>query len=498
MLKCLRLSSRVVAAIVLVASNSSVSGQQSPASNVTLVGIASGPQGADVAGEYHLTEERRTFSRSMDRQVVVSFRWRGTPGIHRLAARWRAPNGGATQSELDYTARNSLFGAYWTMPLSSATPTGSWMIEATVDGLPAGSLAFEVTDATVPASFPEASLTEPDPASTAPVPLGRAEMYERLSRHFSYVERLTGQPRERSAAAAATVSPGQSVTVLAALDETDGIRRRTSQGTVEQTAALLGWDADAGWAVIGRNSNEAGLTLADPASVRIGDPCYSMNGTADGTRVLAECSVTGRNDAPGRGSQWVVSFVTAPATPGAAVVDRFGHVIGLASAGSAAPVPIDDLLRLGGDAGRMLLLRVPPALPEGAEPVAIGELRRRGVLRAPVRGAQHLLTAGFSAQRRGAATRDYRDTFNLRERQVFVVVTWDPKERIRGNMILQLYSKANQLLIESKPKKVDLRPGRDTGGVSEFTLSTPPTAGTYRVDLLIDGTIMWRREFNVE
>jgi hypothetical protein len=469
---------------------------QSP--SVTLVRAASGTDGSDVAGEFRFREERRTFSRASDRQVIVWFSWRGVVGNHKLAGRWRAPNGATQTSEFDYTARNALFGAYWTLTLSSATPVGNWIIEATVDGLPGGSFSFDVTDSAVTATEPSNTdaRNDPAPASSGKFPLGRSEMYERLSAHFGYIDRPPSRFGERLGAAATWVMPGQLVTALASVDEADALTLRTPQGTIQPLTEVLGWDAVEGWALLARTSG-SGLRVADPTTVKVGDPCYAMDGAADGTRVLAECTIAGRNDSIRRGNPLVVSFLTGRALPGAAVVDQYGDVIGLVGAG-AAPMTIAELRQNGAGVRGLALLPVPAATTSTSAPVSLSELRRRGVLVAPVTGEQHLRIAGFSAQGRNSSTRDYREAFTNSDKQIFVIITWEPRDRIRGNLLLRLYSQTNQVVSESKPKKVDFRPNRDSGSSSEFSMPVPAGAGRYRADLVLDDTIMWRGSFEVK
>jgi len=100
-----------------------------------------------VNGTFALTSERSTFNRNDDREVIVLFEWDGVPGAHRLVAQWRSPDSAVTSnSAIDYVARAERFGAYWSLPLSASMSLGTWSIEATVDGVPAGRLTFEVTD----------------------------------------------------------------------------------------------------------------------------------------------------------------------------------------------------------------------------------------------------------------------------------------------------------------------------------------------------------------
>ncbi len=131
---------------LLVTGGPQLAGQQ-PAVSIHVLKISSGPSGSEVNGTFALTSERSTFNRNDDREVIVLFEWDGVPGAHRLVAQWRSPDSAVTSnSAIDYVARAERFGAYWSLPLSASMSLGTWSIEATVDGVPAGRLTFEVTD----------------------------------------------------------------------------------------------------------------------------------------------------------------------------------------------------------------------------------------------------------------------------------------------------------------------------------------------------------------
>ena len=142
-------------------------GQQS--APVQVLRIAAGPAGSDSNGAFVLSEERSVFSRSTDREVIVFFQWEDLPGPHKLVAQWRSPDGGASvTSAIDYSAREKRFGAYWKLPVTPAIALGTWSIEVTMDGRPAGRFTFEITGAPVVTPLAKRPLTE-------------AEVYERLN-----------------------------------------------------------------------------------------------------------------------------------------------------------------------------------------------------------------------------------------------------------------------------------------------------------------------------
>ena len=100
-------------------------GQPTPAP-LTVLRIAAGPHGEVRNGDYVLGEERTQFDPAKDKQVVVIFQWQGQPGLHRMTAQWKSPDGAAmTTSPVQYEAKDRRFGAFWPLTLSPATPAGT-------------------------------------------------------------------------------------------------------------------------------------------------------------------------------------------------------------------------------------------------------------------------------------------------------------------------------------------------------------------------------------
>jgi len=473
----------------------SVPGQaQAPpqAATFRVVAIAGGPRGAESGGIYRLDEVRSTFSRQRDTQVIVYFRWEGPPGKHRLTARWRGPGGGlSTQSEFDYEAREREFGAYWTLPLSASTPVGSWSIEATVDGLPSGSFAFEVTDA------------EPPPAEVRRRPLEPAQIYERARQLYAVVQRSTPLVVSGDTVGGLVAGNGIVATTFAAVDATDTLRVTLPDGSQQPAEALAAWNPRHGWALLklpGAPPASSPIRAADMP--KVGDRCYSITGGAAGGRVLVDGMIVGAS-ASASGPSVIVSFSSGMALPGSPVVNEYGDLVGIMGGGSGQAV--GSLVRqlaqansgMGTLGGQVIPLSALP-LETLAAPVSITELRTRGVLMPPVIG-DHVLSGGFARQigtRPAVRPVDQRDEYSVREGgAIHVFVTWDPKVRLKGSVVLRLFNDENRSLVESKPKKSDLKPGEMI--FTHWQLPLPSSPGVYRVDITIDAATCWRGFFRV-
>ena len=122
------------------------------AADVTFVRSTSGTRGEVRAGRFVVEDPRTSFQAGVDRQVVVFFEWDAPPGRHRCEGTWRDPSGRIVLVQpTEQESRGRRFGVYWTLALPDTPPTGLWALETTVDGVRAGTHAFEVVEGPVAA-----------------------------------------------------------------------------------------------------------------------------------------------------------------------------------------------------------------------------------------------------------------------------------------------------------------------------------------------------------
>ncbi|HUR20488.1 MAG TPA: hypothetical protein VMZ90_06745, partial [Vicinamibacterales bacterium] len=292
----------LVGGILLIASSSLIPLGAQAQAPITVLNVAAGSGGREERGTFVLNDERSVFNRTDDREVVVLFRWGGTPGAHKLIAQWRSPDGGMTSnSVVDYQAKDPRFGAYWTLPLTPSTPLGSWSIEATVDGLPAGRFTFEVTDRKVPSAVTKR-------------PLSEAELYARLNPAFVILERLAAGGRTLNLAAG-VINERSLYTALSAIDGASQVRVHAEGRAVTTVTSLVAWHRSEDWAVATAGGPSADpLPLAAADSTKVGDRCYSMEGSVTSGRVLTACNITGLRRAP---ESYLVAFSGSEGMTGA-------------------------------------------------------------------------------------------------------------------------------------------------------------------------------------
>ena len=454
----------------------------------TLLRASSGPSGQIRNGDYVLDEERTRFDPATDKQVVVFFQWQGAPGPHRMIAQWKSPDGASSStSPVQYVAPDRRFGAFWPLTLSPATAPGTWVVEATVDGQPAGRLTFEVGSANGAAA----------PARPARQIMTQAQLFTRATAAFVVLERSTAKGRKLDPAAAVAVGHGQLFTSMAAVDGADAITAVWPDGKRQPVTSILGMNRPHDWAVLaGGPEGDLEQPVATDASVQVGDRCFSVEAGAGGTRVLANGAVTGRAGTAAAGTRLVVNLAAGTGIPGAPIFSEFGELIGFIG-GSLVPGTSDlvDLIRYRAE------LRGEPVVPVSVVNVAPGAVATpfadvwgRGDILHALDGREHVLSAGFAKsilKDEIARPSDQRDEFSATDKEFVVFVTWGPQARLKGLTTLRMYDPTNGMMAESKPTKLDVRPG-SASVLSSWKIPVPTKAGMYRADVLVDGVPIWR------
>jgi hypothetical protein len=233
----------------------------------------------------------------------------------------------------------------------------------------------------------------------------------------------------------------------------------------------------------------------------VGASCATVGAQTDGGYSVTAGDVVGVNDYPEAGKRLSVSLYNGGATPGAPVLDEFGRLVGVVSAG-LFPGADSAVVRMGDLTATSSTLVVPLAalaVAPAAPGVPLAELASRGLFMAAVRRSRDVMSAGFAASilRDGARTQpiDQKTEFSIAEKAVTTFVNWDPKGKIKSMATLRVYNFDNKQLAETKPLKVNLRPG--SLAMSTWQFGVPSVEGLYRVDVFLDADVAWRGYFRV-
>ena len=463
-----------------------VQGPPAPSSLIVLR-IAAGPHGEVRNGDFVLDEERTQFDPAKDKQVVVVFQWQGQPGMHRMRAQWKSPDGASlTTSPVQYEARDRRFGAFWPLNLSPTSAAGTWSIEATVDGQPGGRLNFEVVPVSGGVSTPQSKRL-----------LSQADLFTRASASFVLLERATAKGERLDPAAAFAAGRGRLFTALAAVDGADTITAVLPDGKRQPVAAMLAMNRQQDWIVLaGGTDGEVNQPLASETSVQVGDRVFSIEASTGAGRVLVDSSVTGRSGTPATGTRLLMALGSGSTPPGEPVFNEFGELIGVTGGSHASGAyELSDLIQFRAELRGVPIIPVSLVrAPLEAPAVALADVRARGDLMAAVQSRQNVMSGGFARGITKAQTvtpADQRREFSAsRDKEFVVFVTWSPQMRLKGMNALRLYDDVNRLVVESKTGKLDLRPGDLR--LSSWKLTIPERPAVYRADVVVDGIPIWR------
>jgi hypothetical protein len=481
-----------IALVALLASSAAALAATQAAGRVHLVRSTSGSRGAVQGTRFVMEDPRTTFHAGVDRQVLVSFEWQGPPGRHRCEGAWKDPAGRVvytSTSEVD--ARGPRFAVYWGLSLPDTVAAGTWVVEAAVDGHPAGVHAFLIL-----AAPPEPSASPPRRA------LGLAEIYPLGLAATLDVESLDEAGLRLDQASGLLVSPDLVLTTFAVLNNARRVRVLAPDGRRHETEEVVSRSRRGNWALLRVAGAGAPPVSRAPAAPGIGERCFFLEAQGEGSRAVVEATLTGR----AANGDLVISDAGFGATLGAPVLDEQGEVVGMLAAPlSVLGASVLDLRIPGepGGTGRGGRVRpLPPTPGPGTPPRSLAELAAAGEFVRPLARTAHFVQGilGTGVERQGAAqipvAQDQRFAFSRREKACVVFVTWSPARKQDSTAAFELFDEDNRKVGESDVTPVKLRPERSF--VHYWTIDLPALApGIYRVDVKLGPDPVWRTFFRV-
>lgn len=162
-----------IAALAALGAPLSPAGAAPAEDPIRLLRSGSGTRQTQRDGRFDVEDPRTAFTLPQDRQVLVFFEWDDVPpGRREFEGRWKDPSGEVVLvSPVTQQVSTRRFAVYWTLTLPETAASGRWMLEAIIDGRPAGSHPFEVRGGRTP-------------------PLSPAQIYARAKAAAAVAERL--------------------------------------------------------------------------------------------------------------------------------------------------------------------------------------------------------------------------------------------------------------------------------------------------------------------
>jgi len=452
-----------------------------------LVRSVSGSKGAQEGGRFLIQDPRVVFQAGVDRQIMVLFEWQGTAGRHHCEGRWKDPAGNvAFTSASDVDATGPRFGVYWGLSIPDTVATGTWVLEAVIDGEPAGVHAFQI--------LAEAA---PDAA-----PLRRAlsvgEIYQRGLASTLTLEVVDATGVRLANTSGFFLTPELVSTSFAGIGGARTVRLVTPEGRRLETSAVAGWDVRDDWALLRFPGAGAQPVTLAPEPPRVGDRAYLLDSQGGTGRVIVESAFIGSS---GRGN-FRLNEMTGPASLGSPIFNEYGEVVAALAGSGVLGADLSDVYSLA-DAGypvdaRGSRARVPVSTQEAAAARSLADLDEAGLFVRPLARSRHLVQGALDTEVRKDGNmpliHERKARFSRAEKQCAVSVQWVPDDKEDTTGHFELFDSNGRRLGATDPEKLKLRRGRPFVQYWQIPLAQLPP-GLYRVDYSVGGEPVWRDFF---
>jgi S1-C subfamily serine protease len=480
-------------------------GVQAGGSRFRLARSVSGSKGTPQGGRFAMEDPRSVFYIPDDHQVIIYMEWEGPPGKHHLEGFWRNPAGKiSVMSDFDYDAKETKFGAYWTLALSDSMETGSWSLEAHIDGELAGAHAFQILTGTRLAG-----------SASARKLLAPSELYEHALKSSVTIEKFDRSGQKFGDASGFLFEPSWIVTSFESIDGAGKLRVTYSDGSRFETEQVAAWNRRQDWAVLRAGATK--LSKLKPAEVdswNVGDTASFLDVAPEGNRVITNVSIEGKNSFAAAGPRLNISSAPIDRSIGAALLNEYGEVIAIVGGSlipgasatllseTASPVPrAGSRVYFRGGLAVPITTIAAPSLELPGTPLST--LADRGEFLPPVMASRNVVYGQLarSIGNKGGLPFPLEggDVFSRRDPKLHVYVLWEGKEKAKGQVTMRIYTVDNQLLNKAmveKPIKFSL--GRAEQKVTSWEVEILKLPiGIYRVDVWMDDAPAWRTFFRI-
>ncbi len=445
-----------------------------------------------------IDEVRSKFTVPPDRTIVILFEWDGPAGRHELSGIWKRPDGRtAAISPIQMDTRERRFSAYWTNTLDSRMDAGIWELEVRIDGEPAGSHPFEV------------KVKEPEAPAVAAIPAVPARRMPSMDELFAlrkslvWVHKLDAQGRRVDSSTGFVIRPGQVATAFQSIDGASKLALEFSDGRRIESSDLLAWNRLQDWAVIKADTAAvAVLPVARSETVPIGDRLIAFNVEGQDVRVIGGVDVTARYSPPPFGERLRVDPTPSAHATGGPLFNGFGDLVAMIG-GSVLPGlrPAPGVQTTSWPPTRYKVndaaipIRLVPELEETTAATQLQSIAARGEFTALLETDLNLTDAGTTKEVSKDWTKivEYVQEFRRSDTTIAIFSIWQERMKRKGpqEVSVKVYDVENRERVNSKPVKLRMAANAPIQITTAFAPSVL-AAGLYRVDLLNNGTPVWR------
>ena len=470
-------------------------------STFTMIRSTSGSKG-HVAGQHYVVDDPRTVFRVPDdRQVIVHFEWDGPEGAHNLEGLWRNPEGKvSTISNFAHTSRGTRFGAFWELALPTSVATGTWTLEARIDGQPAGKHTFEIIAGD--------GIASPAPTGAAGrTPLTSQDLYKRIQAATVTVHKLDGSGRVGLIASGFAIAPDRVVLPFHLVDGAATLRLTSPSGKTEDVTRVIAFDRAGDWAIVPAALDLQPLGRPAAREAGVGTILYGLNVTPTGERTFVDASIGGTSTRPALGERLLLSVPVGWRSAGTPVIDAYGQAVAIAGAvwepgtafhdmeGGHALSPASALpMQVGGSPLAVPIERV---VDGGKAPRPLASLATEVPVTPMFGPSREHVIRGLTAQsmKRGQPfweVIDPRTSFSQARGTFALALELMPRSKMNKVLVSgTVFTVDGRAIATLKPASVKSDANRPLGlGWTIDTKALPP--GVYRVDVGAAGDLMWR------
>ena len=490
---------------------------QAGQSKFRLIRSISGGKGHEQGGKYLLDDPRTVFRVPDDRQVLVYCEWEsatGVAGLHEFEGHWKNPSGKLVAvSDFKLEVRGSRPSGYFTLLLSETSETGIWTLEARVDGETTGHHKFQIVSSKDSAALSETGPPQTNPSNvTGPPPeqvrqpLTESQIYELANAASVLVEKLDAKGQRSDTGSGFLIEPDVMLTAFQVIDGATKLRISLPDGRRFETQEALSWDR---WQDLAHLKVDSGqkrfIKISPNVDAPVGSRVYTLGVSPEGGRVIVRCDIVGKNRLPQTGDRINLNC-SHPNVIGSPLLTEYGDLIGVVG-GSLIPGMASAKSYYGGTqlaSATPGLLAVPVKssgnVSSTKATTSFQQLATDGVFTPALTRVENVQW-GTLARRMEAKPfprpLDETHEFRSKDGSLTVFLTWQPKEKIKAAAMVRVYDLDGRVLLESKPSKIDLKPGKNPSySWWKADISTlKPTV--YRIDVLLESSPIWRAFFKV-
>ncbi len=464
--------------------------------------VQSGPSGKVEGSKFLFDQVRSNFEFPKDQELIVYFEWSGPAGKHSLSGVWKDPSGKPVQiSDIAMETTGEPFSAYWTFRVVADMTPGVWELEARINGVPAGSHAFHLS---IPAPTPSAP-PAPKTEFKRPVPT-LDELFARRT-SLVWIDRLDEAGRRVDRATGFVSAANQVTTAFQAIDGSDGIEVEFATGKRLRVTSVAAVSRMQDWAVLHADTGTIPPLKAAAAYVTpIGERLLVFN-VENGARTIGGVDYTGKDNRPEFGGRILISPSPTLESAGGPLMDKYGDVTGVLG-GSLTPGSRVTGRALSVSPGLFNKLRsgvLATPIHDIPSPIQVsGEtfdaLLARGILTPGLRlhpNVRYGGTAGRARKKDENFAENDLSEFSRRDETVVVFAQLEEIVKAKNAVIrAEVYDAQNRRRVNVPAAKVKWAgkiPVRWSASFSPAQL----VPGVHRVDLLLDGQVVWRTFFEI-